>query len=124
MNAAFSGHLPSQTRKTRHSPKSMSNRPFDPAQLARVAKLSSLNIDPVESDRLCAEMGGILGLIDTLQAVDTVGVEPLSHPLAVVAEIPLPLRADQVTLGDERTANLANAPQSEDGLFLVPKVIE
>jgi aspartyl-tRNA(Asn)/glutamyl-tRNA(Gln) amidotransferase subunit C len=102
----------------------MSNRPFDPAQLARVAKLSSLNIDPASSDRLCVEMGGILGLIDTLQAVDTHNIEPLSHPLAVITEIPLPLRVDRVTIGDEREANLANAPQSEDGLFLVPKVIE
>ena len=102
----------------------MSNRPFDPAQLARVAKLSSLNIGTDESTQLCVEMGGILGLIDTLQAVNTGGVLPLSHPLAVITELPLPLRADAATIGDERTANLANAPQSEDGLFLVPKVIE
>ena len=102
----------------------MASQSFDPQQLARVAKLSQLTIASADAPQLCVEMGGILGLIDTLQAVDTDGIEPLSHPLSAMGEIALPLREDVVSVGDARAANLANAPQTEDGLFLVPKVIE
>jgi len=84
----------------------------------------------VPSDRLvgaCAELNGMLALIDQLQAVDTRGVEPLAHPLSAHENIILRLRDDGVTEqgdADTRTALMANAPAARDGLFLVPKVIE
>ena len=56
--------------------------------------------------------------------MDTAGIEPLSHPLATIQDMSLRLRPDQVTETDQREANMANAPQQENGLFLVPKVIE
>ncbi|MDL2424813.1 Asp-tRNA(Asn)/Glu-tRNA(Gln) amidotransferase subunit GatC, partial [Pseudomonas sp. BAgro211] len=62
----------------------------------------------------------ILGLIDAMQAVDTHGVEPLAHPLEATQR----LRADAVTEENRREAYQAIAPAVEDGLYLVPKVIE
>jgi aspartyl-tRNA(Asn)/glutamyl-tRNA(Gln) amidotransferase subunit C len=59
-----------------------------------------------------------------MQAVDTRGMEPLYTPLSAVAAVALRLREDEVTEGDEREANQRSAPAVEDGLFLVPKVIE
>ncbi len=59
-------------------------------------------------------------MIERMQAIDTDGVEPMAHPLGGAQR----LRDDAVSVGDERAANLANAPAQQDGLFLVPKVIE
>ena len=56
--------------------------------------------------------------------MDTTGIAPFNHPIALIAEVSQRLRADAVTEQDNRTANMANAPQVEQGLFLVPKVIE
>jgi aspartyl-tRNA(Asn)/glutamyl-tRNA(Gln) amidotransferase subunit C len=58
--------------------------------------------------------------VDRLQAVDTIGVAPMSHPL----DLPQRLREDIVTESDQRDALLALAPAAENGLYLVPKVIE
>ena len=55
-----------------------------------------------------------------MQAVDTDGVEPMAHPLGGSQR----LREDTVTEGDGRDANMRNAPSQQDGLFLVPRVIE
>jgi len=62
----------------------------------------------------------VLGLIDQLQAVDTAGIEPMSHALDVVQ----PLRPDAVTESDQRARFQSGAPAVEGGLYLVPKVIE
>jgi aspartyl-tRNA(Asn)/glutamyl-tRNA(Gln) amidotransferase subunit C len=59
-----------------------------------------------------------------MSAVDTSGVEPLYTPLSAVQAVALRLRDDAVTERDERSANQRSAPAVEDGLFLVPKVIE
>lgn len=95
-----------------------------PAQLRRIAHLSRIAVTDAELARLGPELRGIFALIEQLQAVDTAGILPLSHPLAVTTELPLPLREDRVTEGDRREANMANAPQAENGLFLVPRVLE
>jgi aspartyl-tRNA(Asn)/glutamyl-tRNA(Gln) amidotransferase subunit C len=58
--------------------------------------------------------------VDRLQAVDTIGVAPMSHPL----DLPQRLREDAVTEPDQRDVLLALAPAAENGLYLVPKVIE
>ena len=59
-----------------------------------------------------------------MSAVDTSGVEPLYTPLSAIQAVQLRLRDDVVTEGNEREANQRSAPAVEDGLFLVPKVIE
>ncbi|MFC6632611.1 Asp-tRNA(Asn)/Glu-tRNA(Gln) amidotransferase subunit GatC [Microbulbifer taiwanensis] len=84
------------------------------AELARIA-ISAETIDEV-SNRL----GDVLQLVDQLQAVHTEGVAPMAHPLDEVQV----LRADQVTEADRREEFLQLAPQSEAGLYLVPKVID
>ena len=67
-----------------------------------------------------AVINGIFGLIEQMQAVDTTGVEPMSHP----QELATRLRPDLVTETDRRDAFQKVAPQTEAGLYLVPKVIE
>lgn len=65
-------------------------------------------------------MNSILGLVDQMQAVDTTGVEPLAHPLETTQR----LRPDQVTESNQRDRYQAVAPSTENGLYLVPKVID
>ena len=84
------------------------------AQLARIA-LSENEIEPTRD-----KLNGIFGLIETMQAVDTTGVEPMSHPQADATR----LREDRVSETDRREAFQRVAPQTEAGLYLVPKVIE
>ena len=59
-----------------------------------------------------------------MRAVDTTGIEPLAHPMDAIQEVALRLREDVVSEPNNREANQANAPAVENGLFLVPKVIE
>lgn len=97
---------------------------FDTATLTRIATLARIDVAAAQLSGLGDNMASILSLIDQLQAVDTAGVVPLSHPLSVMGEMALRLRPDVVTAPDLRDACFANAPQTENGLFLVPKVIE
>jgi aspartyl-tRNA(Asn)/glutamyl-tRNA(Gln) amidotransferase subunit C len=92
--------------------------------LKRLARLARIAVSDNDVTLLQSQLNGIFGLIDELQAVDTRGVEPLSHPLDVVQPMAQRLREDRVTETDQRSANLANAPAQENGLFLVPKVLE
>lgn len=86
----------------------------------QLAKLARLALDESTLARTTSSLGDVLALIDQLQAVDTRGVEPMAHPLDAVQR----LRADVVTEPDRHEALLALAPVTEEGLFLVPKVIE
>ena len=70
------------------------------------------------------QLNGFFSIVEQMRAVDTGGVEPLYTPLAAVEPVALRLRDDVVTETDQREAYLRNAPAAEDGLFLVPKVIE
>ncbi len=97
---------------------------FDPATLTRIANLARIDLPAAHLSALGDEMGAVLTLIDQLQAVETNGIVPLSHPLSVIGEMALPLRADVVSAENLRPSSFANAPQTENGLFLVPKVIE
>lgn len=95
--------------------------------VARIARLARIELSPQESTRAHQELNGILGLIEQLQAVDTTGVEPMAHPLAAHQDIKLRLRDDAPSATrtlDERQALMANAPANDNGLFLVPTVIE
>lgn len=95
-----------------------------PDDLKRLALLSRIAISDADVTALQTQLNGIFGLIDELQAVDTTGIEPLSHPLDVIGDMAQRLREDRVTETDQRAANMANAPAEENGLFLVPKVLD
>ncbi|WP_071872811.1 Asp-tRNA(Asn)/Glu-tRNA(Gln) amidotransferase subunit GatC [Atopomonas hussainii] len=86
----------------------------------KIAHLARLGLAEDELTATTATLNNILGLIDAMQAVDTSGIEPLAHPLEATQR----LRADAVTETNQRDAYQAIAPAVEQGLFLVPKVIE
>jgi aspartyl-tRNA(Asn)/glutamyl-tRNA(Gln) amidotransferase subunit C len=92
--------------------------------IARIANLARLELQPAESDRLLVQINGFFDIVEQMRAVDTSGIEPLAHPVAVVEDITLRLRDDVVSEPDQRTANQRSAPAVDRGLFLVPKVIE
>jgi aspartyl-tRNA(Asn)/glutamyl-tRNA(Gln) amidotransferase subunit C len=89
-------------------------------QIRRVARLARIAIGEEESAEVRDRLNRVLGLIDQLRAVDTAGIEPMSHALEVVQ----PLRPDAVTESDQRARFQSGAPAVEGGLYLVPKVIE
>jgi len=93
---------------------------LDLAQIRRVAELARINVTDAEAQRVLAQLNDIFRMIERMQAVDTEGIEPMAHPLGGAQR----LRDDAVSVGDERAGNLANAPEQQDGLFLVPRVIE
>ena len=95
-----------------------------PDDLERIAHLARITVSDADVAQLQTQLNGIFGLIDELQAVDTRGVEPLSHPLDVVQDMTQRLRDDLVTEKNQRAANMANAPSQENGLFLVPRVLD
>ena len=86
----------------------------------RIAHLARIEISATEADATLVQLNNIFGMIERMSRVDTDGIEPMSHPLGGVQR----LREDRVTESDEREENLKNAPQVQDGLFLVPRVIE
>lgn len=92
--------------------------------IARIANLARLELQPAESDRLLTQINGFFDIVEQMRAVDTTGVEPLAHPVAAIEDITLRLRDDLVSEPNQREANQRSAPAVERGLFLVPKVIE
>ena len=90
------------------------------AEIRRIADLARLELSEAEAAAMQHSLNGILGLVDQMAAVDTEGVDPMSHPQAAMQR----LRADVVSEGDRREQFQSVAPQVEDGLYLVPKVIE
>ena len=90
----------------------------------KVARLSQLNLSADEAVQTLTQMITIFGLIDQMSQVDTAGIAPLMHPIAMIQEMSQRLRTDAVSEPNNREANMANAPQADQGLFLVPKVIE
>ena len=86
----------------------------------KIAHLARLGLNDADLPRTIEALNSILGLVDQMQAADTRGIEPLAHPL----EASQRLRADQVTERNQRDAYQAIAPAVENGLYLVPKVIE
>ena len=73
---------------------------------------------------MLSSINGFFSIVEAMRAVDTTGIAPLSHPVAVIQDVALRLRDDRVTEPDQREANQRSAPAVERGLFLVPKVIE
>jgi aspartyl-tRNA(Asn)/glutamyl-tRNA(Gln) amidotransferase subunit C len=89
-------------------------------QIRRIARLARIEVDAPQAEALGRELNGILAMVEQMSAVDTRGVEPMSHPQAVSQR----LREDAVTETDQRELFQSVAPRVEDGLYLVPKVIE
>ncbi|MCK9985851.1 MAG: aspartyl-tRNA(Asn)/glutamyl-tRNA(Gln) amidotransferase subunit C [Azoarcus sp.] len=89
-------------------------------QVLRIAGLARIELADGDVEATRAKLNGIFGLIEQMQAVDTSGVEPMSHPQDVAQR----LRTDVATEPDRREAFQRVAPQTEAGLYLVPKVIE
>ena len=94
------------------------------ADVQRIANLAQLQFDDGHAETMLAQLNGILALAEQMQAVDTTGVAPLSQPLAAIMDISLRLREDDVTEQDHRADYQKPAPATQDGLYLVPKVIE
>lgn len=98
--------------------------PLSPADVSRIAHLARLELSADEADAMLSQLNEFFGIVERMRAVDTSGVEPLATPLAAVHDAALRLREDRVTEPDERALNQRSAPAVEQGLYLVPKVIE
>jgi aspartyl-tRNA(Asn)/glutamyl-tRNA(Gln) amidotransferase subunit C len=93
---------------------------IDAATVRKVAHLARIRVDEARVEALAAELSGILTWIEQLNEVDTEGVAPMASTEAVA----LPMREDVVTDGGDASVILANAPRSDRGFFVVPKVVE
>ncbi|TDU26818.1 aspartyl/glutamyl-tRNA(Asn/Gln) amidotransferase subunit C [Panacagrimonas perspica] len=89
-------------------------------QVRQVAHLARLEIQPEQVEHYAGQLSRILDVVGQLAQANTEGVTPMAHPLAMVQR----LRPDVVTEPDRRADYQAHAPSVQDGLFLVPKVIE
>jgi len=92
----------------------------DPATVRRIAHLARIAVSDDEVLHLQSELNAILAFVEQLDQVNVDGVEPMTS----VIPMKLPMREDVVTDGEIAAKVLANAPLTEDGFFLVPKVIE
>ena len=89
-------------------------------QVRALAELARIEVGAPDSEALRQQLNGILAMVDEMLAVDTAGVEPMAHPQDAVQR----MREDLVTESDEHARFQQVAPQVEDGLYLVPRVIE
>ncbi|MBK1705970.1 Asp-tRNA(Asn)/Glu-tRNA(Gln) amidotransferase subunit GatC [Halochromatium glycolicum] len=90
------------------------------SDVAKIAHLARLAVDDSELQHFSAELSSILDLVEQMHKVETTGIEPMSHPLHMTQR----LRPDSVTETDQRERFQAMAPSTEEGLYLVPKVVE
>ena len=93
-------------------------------EIQRIANLARLELTPDQSERMLTQINSFFEIVEQMRAVDTTGIEPLAHPVAVMQDIALRLREDIASEPNQREANQQSAPAVERGLFLVPKVIE
>ncbi len=95
--------------------------------IQRIANLARLALQPDEEARMLDKINNFFGIVEQISAVDTTGVVPMAHPVDAMhnsPEMALRLRTDTVSEPNQREANQKSAPAVENGLFLVPKVIE
>ena len=95
--------------------------------IQRIANLARLALQPDEEARMLDKINDFFGIVEQISAVDTTGVVPMAHPVDAMhnsPEMALRLRSDTVSEPSQREANQKSAPAVENGLFLVPKVIE
>ena len=93
---------------------------LDADAVKKIAVLARLKIDEADVPGYVNNLSNIIDLVEQMNAVDTTGVVPMSHPMDAVQR----LREDEVTETNKREAFQAIAPNTEDGLYLVPQVIE
>ncbi|MDP8916438.1 MAG: Asp-tRNA(Asn)/Glu-tRNA(Gln) amidotransferase subunit GatC [Pseudomonadota bacterium] len=93
---------------------------IDADTVRRVSRLARIATPEERLEPLAQELSGILGWIEQLNEVDVEGVEPMASAVAAT----LPMREDVVTDGGDPARVLGNAPRSEEGFFVVPKVVE
>jgi len=93
---------------------------LDAKEVEKIAHLARLAISAADVPEYARNLSRILDLVEQMNAVDTDNVTPMAHPL----ELSQRLRPDQVTESDQREHFQTIAPRVEDGLYLVPKVIE
>ena len=91
-----------------------------PEQVSYIAHLARLKTDPEQADFYAGQLTRIMDLVEQMNAIDTDGIEPMSHP----QDAALRLRDDKVTAENRREDYQAIAPEAEQGLYLVPRVIE
>ena len=92
----------------------------DKDTVRKVARLSRIKLDEDRVEPMTQELNAILAWIEQLEEVDVDGIEPMTSAVATT----LPMREDKVTDGNIQKKVVANAPRSEDGFFVVPKVVE
>ena len=98
---------------------------LDLSDVKRIANLARLELSDAEASSTLDKLNGIFALVEQMKAVDTTGIAPLSHPIAAVREhLSLRLREDVVSESNHREDYQRPAPATQDGLYLVPKVIE
>lgn len=98
---------------------------LDLSDVKRLARLAQLDLNEDQTAKTLDKLNGIFALVEQMRAVDTSGVEPLNHPIAAYQnDVALRLREDQVTEPNRRDDYQQVAPSTQDGLYLVPKVIE
>lgn len=88
--------------------------------IQQLAKLARIGIDEGIAEDVAAKISDILTMVEQMQAIDTAGIEPMANPLDAVQR----LRPDRVDEENQRNAFQAIAPATEDGLYLVPQVID
>lgn len=94
-------------------------------QIHTIARLAKLSLKEEDAGRMQQHLNDFFeSVVSPMQAVDTTGIEPLAHPVEIFHDVALRLRDDIASEPDQRAANQRSAPQVQDGLFLVPKVIE
>ena len=89
-------------------------------EIHKLATLARIGIDDSIANDVATKISDILALVEQMGAIDTAAVEPMANPLDAVQR----LRADRVTETDQRSDFQAIAPATENGLYLVPKVID
>lgn len=89
-------------------------------QVRQVAHLARLEVKDAQVEKYARELSNILDMVGQLSACDTATATPMAHPSDMVQR----LRPDEVTEADRREAFQAHAPKTQDGLYIVPKVIE
>jgi aspartyl-tRNA(Asn)/glutamyl-tRNA(Gln) amidotransferase subunit C len=93
---------------------------LDKSDVEKIAFLARLGVDEQDMPDYATNLSNILDMVEQLDSVDTDGVKPMAHPLDAVQR----LRADVVTEVNDRENLQSHAPETVDGLYLVPKVIE
>lgn len=93
---------------------------LDKSEVQKIAWLARLAIDEQDISTYSDELSTILGLVERMNSVDTDGISPIAHPLDLTAR----LRTDEITETNQRDHFQEHAPLTDDGCYLVPKVIE